>query len=221
MRVLRLWIGIMFLIVNNVAVAQDSTAAGQKGHPYKNVIRYDLSGALIFGIDHYIVFGYERLIGHRQSISVNFGKASMPKIVSLATDSFSTSKDLKRTGFNFSVDYRFYLARENKYSAPHGFYIGPYYSFNHFIKDNVWNHTNGTANSSITTHSDFNIHAVGFELGYQLILWKRLALDFIMAGPGVGFYHYKASFDTNIDAADTRAITRRAETTAHHKNFPG
>jgi hypothetical protein len=209
----------VFLLAGQVLAAQDTTAEGNK-HPYKNVIRYDLSGALIFGIDHYIVFGYERLIGHRQSISINFGRASLPKIISLATDSFSTSKDLKRTGYNFSVDYRFYLARENKYAPPHGFYIGPYYSFNDFQKDNVWNHKNSTASSNITTHSNFNIHTVGFELGYQLIVWKRLALDFIMVGPGLGFYHYKASFDSNIDVATQEQLLDGLKQLLTQK-FPG
>ena len=120
---------------------------------YKNVIRYNLSGALVFGIDKYIVLGYERILKPNQSFSVNFGKAALPKLVSIVTDSFTLSKDVKNTGFNFSVDYRFYLKKENKFPAPHGLYIGPYYSFNQFNRDNRLDVKNTSGATVLTTNS--------------------------------------------------------------------
>ena len=188
--------------------------------PYKNVIRYNLSGALLFGIDRYIVFGYERVIRPNQSISINFGKASLPKLVSIELDSFTLSRDSKSTGFNASIDYRFYLAKENKYAPPHGLYIGPYYSFNSFNRDNQWKYKSGTANSFVTSHSDFTIHTIGFELGYQFILWKRLTLDLLMVGPGAGIYKYKATFDGNIDAATQEQLLKGIKQLLTQK-FPG
>src|SRR5687767_9338607 len=112
----------------------DSTNSSTK--KYKNVIRYNLSGALIFGFNRNIIFGYERVIGKNQSISVNFGKASFPDIIAITTDSLGVTGDRKNSGTNFSIDWRFYLAKENKYSIPHGLYIGPYYSFNGLNRDN-------------------------------------------------------------------------------------
>ncbi|WP_336516916.1 hypothetical protein [Pollutibacter soli] len=41
-----------------------------------------------------------------------------------------------------------------------------------------------------------SIHTVGVQLGYQFIFWKRLAVDFIMFGPGVGMYNLKAGINT-------------------------
>src|SRR5690242_68605 len=96
---------------------QDSTAK-----IYKNVIRYNLTGALLFGVDKYVVLGYERVISPRKSVSINFGTAALPKLVSIQTDSFQTKKEGDRKGFNLSIDYRFYLAKENKFNAPHGLY---------------------------------------------------------------------------------------------------
>src|SRR5436190_23442414 len=96
----------------NVCLAQyDST---KQARNYKNVIRYNLSGALIFGFDRYVIFGYERVIKPNQSISVNVGGVRLPKLVSIETDSFSLQKDNKSNGYNISVDYRFYLGKENK-----------------------------------------------------------------------------------------------------------
>jgi hypothetical protein len=207
-----------FLLVSKFATAQiDSTV---KKPQYKNIIRYNLSGGLLFGMDKYIVLGYERVLSPRRSISVNFGRASMPKLSEIITDSFDLRKDNRRTGYNVSVDYRFYLAKENKYAAPRGVYIGPYYSYNHFERENRWDFKSSSANSYITTNSDFNIHTIGFELGYQFIFWKRLALDFVMVGPGLGFYKYKATFDGNIDAATKEQLVDALEQLLTQK-FPG
>jgi hypothetical protein len=166
---------------------------------YKNIVRYNLSGALLFGFDKYIVLGYERVIKPRQSASINIGKASLPKFISINTDSFNLSSDKKNTGFNVSVDYRFYLARENRYKPPAGLYIGPYYSFTQFKRTNDWNFKNSGVVSSIQTDLQLGIHTVGFELGYQFILWKRMSLDLCMVGPGVGFYKVKADINTNLN----------------------
>jgi hypothetical protein len=123
---------------------------------------------------------------------------SLPKLVSINTDSFSLKKDNKNNGMNFSVDYRFYLGKENRYLAPHGVYIGPYYSYNKFTRDNQWSHQNSTTSNYINTHSVLNINTVGFEFGYQFILWKRLALDLVLVGPGYAIYNYKVSAETSL-----------------------
>src|SRR5690349_5987071 len=133
-KLLLLQYSLLLLFTVNICSAQkDST---KQVRQYKNVIRYNLSGALIFGVDRYVVFGYERVIKPNQTISVNVGGVKLPKLISINTDSFSLQKDNKSNGFNVSVDYRFYLGKENKYPAPRGAYIGPYYSYNTFTRDN-------------------------------------------------------------------------------------
>jgi hypothetical protein len=37
------------------------------------------------------------------------------------------------------------------------------------------------------------------ELGYQFILWRRVALDFVLMGPGIAYYSASASLDSDID----------------------
>src|SRR5689334_4988017 len=96
-----------FVLLSLVAHAQDSLRVQRK-----NIIRYNLSGALLFGPDKYIVLGYERALGKHQSISVNFGTTALPQMTSITTDSFSLKKDVKNAGYNFSVDYRFYPSKE-------------------------------------------------------------------------------------------------------------
>jgi opacity protein-like surface antigen len=208
---------LFFLLMSDTASAQ-ADSSKQMRH-YKNVIRYNLSSAFIFGADKYIVFGYERVVSSHQSFSINIGGASLPKLVTVNTDSFSTQKDRKRNGYNISADYRFYLSKENTHAIPHGVYIGPYYSYNQFNRETEWTHT-GSTNRDILTTSNFSIHTIGFEAGYQFILWKRLALDFVMAGPGLGFYKCKASFDGNVNAEDKEQLLEGVKQLLTQK-FPG
>ena len=187
---------------------------------YKNIIRYNLSGALIFGADKYIVLGYERVLSPRKSASVNFGRAAMPKLTSIVTDSFQTQKEGERTGYNMSIDYRFFLAKENKFDAPHGLYIGPYYSYNHFSDHWDWLRTNAGTSNVINTTSSFNIHTVGFEVGYELILGKHFVFDMVMAGPGIGFYKYQAKIGGNLSEQQKKQLREALKQTITQK-FPG
>jgi len=187
---------------------------------YKNVIRYNLSGAVLFGFDKYIVFGYERVIKKNQTISVNIGGVKLPTLISISTDSFSLNRDRKTGGMNASIDYRFYLGKENKYLAPHGAYIGPFYSYNKFTRDNEWLRKNSGGSSFLNSASTLKVSTVGFEFGYQFILWKRLSLDLVLVGPGLGFYSYKAKFDSNVNAGDKEQLLEGLKQLLVQK-FPG
>lgn len=217
---IHIYLFFLLCMAANTSIAQQLPDSTTHTHQYKNVIRYNLSGALLFGFDRFVVFGYERVIRPHQSISVNFGKASLPKLVTISTDSFNLTKDQKSTGINVSVDYRFYLKKENKFMPPHGLYIGPYYAYNSFKRDNQWQYKTGSANSYENTHTKLSINTVGFELGYQFILWKRLALDLVLIGPGIGFYDYKAKFDGNIDAETKEQLVEGLKQLLTQK-FPG
>jgi hypothetical protein len=166
---------------------------------YKNVVRYNITGALLFGIEKYIVVGYERMLSPRTSMSVNIGSAALPKLLTIETDSFQSRRESDRRGINASIDYRFYLAKENRFHAPHGMYIGPYYSYNRFEDDQQWVRHNSSGSNEVFSSSTFDINTFGFELGYQLILWRRFTLDMVMVGPGLGFYKYKATFTGNVN----------------------
>lgn len=187
---------------------------------YKNVVRYNISSALVFGVDRCVIFGYERVIRSNQTISINFGRIKLPKFISIVTDSLELSKDVKSSGYNASIDYRFYLKKENKYPAPHGVYIGPYYSFNRFNRSNRWDFTNPDTDNFIDTDSHFTIHTVGFQVGYQFIVWKRFAIDLCMVGPGLGFYNYEVNFDSTIDPAVRDQLAEGLQQLLTQK-FPG
>ena len=189
-------------------------------HSRKNIIRYNMSSALLFGFGKSVILGYERVLKPNQSISINFGSIALPKLTDIKTDSFSFNKDLKNSGFNVSLDYRFYLAKENKYRAPRGIYIGPWYSFNRFIRDNSWKFTNSSSQTNATTNVNFNIHSFGVELGYQFVFWDRLALDLVMIGPGMGLYNVNAKYDTNLTPEEKEQLQQVINEILKNK-FPG
>jgi hypothetical protein len=182
--------------------AQDSAETPKN---YKNTFRINVSNPIIFGKKS-IVFGYERVLNNRQSISVNFGKASFPAFSLVNSDSLKSSTTLSDKGVNFSIDYRFYLAKENKYSAPRGVYIGPYYSYNFVEKKNSWSLTSTSGGSAqvVESTTSMRVHGVGFELGYQFIFWNRVSLDMILVGPGIAGYNLKAAVAENLSAEDKK-----------------
>jgi hypothetical protein len=209
----------LFAFQHGYAQAWKSDSAWKKSK--KNIVRYNLSNALIFGFDKAIVFGYERVLTPKSSISINAGKAGLPRSLVVETDSFSLGKDLKTSGFNFSADYRFYLAKENKYMAPRGVYIGPYYSFNNWKRENSWEYTgSGSSQDVVVTNTDINLHTLGFELGYQFIFWDRLALDMVLIGPGVGWYNIRAKAEGTLTDAQREQILDALQDVISQR-FPG
>jgi hypothetical protein len=142
--------------------------------------------------------GYERILPHNQSITLNIGTFSIPRFSngSLA-DSLGLNTSYKDKGFHFSTDYRFYLMKENRHAAPRGVYLAPYYTYNYLNRENSWN-LEGRVDE-VYTNLKLNIHTIGAELGYQFIFWDRVALDLILIGPGWGFYGLKAEVGTTLD----------------------
>ena len=209
-----------FQSLGNLSYGQELNADSLWKHTRKNVIRYNLSSALLFGVDKTLILGYERVLSPHRSMSINVGKIALPRVRDISTDSFSLNKGGTNKGVNASIDYRFYLSSENKHLAPHGVYIGPWYSYNSFTRENFWDSkTSGTQNTA-TTETKMNIHSLGFELGYQFIIWKRLALDFVMIGPGFGFYNVKAKFDSDLTEAQKEQL-RQALGDIITQKFPG
>jgi hypothetical protein len=211
---------VMITSISPTLIAQSvQDSSWEKAH--KNIIRYNLSGPLLFGFDKYILVGYERVIKPGQSMSFNIGAVGLPKFVSIVTDSFDLKKDTKNSGFNVSLDYRFYLKKENKFVAPRGIYIGPYYAFNRFNRENEWanKQANGTMDM-VSTTTKFDIHTIGFQLGYQFVFWKRLALDLIMIGPGLSSYHLQTKFDGNLSTEKQELLYDAVQQLIEQK-FPG
>jgi hypothetical protein len=185
-----------FSLCSSVGIAQEK----QKKEG-KNVISFNITNPLIFGGKAYVI-GYERVVKKHQSFSVNVGRMSLPAFSGGGTGSLTVQRNRNDKGFHFGTDYRFYLAKENKHNAPRGVYIGPYYSYNSFSRANEWNLNTASYNGTVTTTTSLKINTIGAQLGYQFIIWKRLAIDMILFGPGIGSYELKANINSTLSPQD-------------------
>ncbi len=187
---------------------------------HKNIVRLSLTQPVLFG-DRNLVIGYERLLRNQQSISVNFGLANLPEFVSADFDSsLSVTRESKSSGFNVSLDYRFYLRKENKHLHPRGVYIGPYVYIYNLDRENQWDFQDDGIVKGVTTDLNFRIFGGGLELGYQFLFWKRLALDLVLIGPGISRYSFSAKLDGDIDQEDLEEIRMKIKDKLE-ENFPG
>jgi hypothetical protein len=190
------------LILLTIIIFPKTAYTQEKTKNYKNLkntIRYNITNPLFFGTKS-MVFGYERTLGKHHSISVNFGRSSIPKLLTVGpiSDSIRVNPNSKEKGFNCSIDYRFYLRNENKYNSPRGVYIGPYYSYYFFERENTLEINSNNFNSTVITDFSIITHSLGAELGYQFVFWNRLTLDLILIGPGLTNYNLKASLNSEL-----------------------
>jgi hypothetical protein len=187
---------------NSFKQEQTDSTTVKKEKVFKNTVRYNVTNTLIFS-DKTLIFGYERVLGKHQSVSIDFGPLSLPKLSIINTDNFANvSGSSTEKGFHVSADYRFYLGSENKYDAPRGIYLAPFASINYFERKNTWTLNSATFQGDVNTNFKLQVLSAGGELGYQFILWKRFAIDLILIGPGMANYSIKASVNTTLSAED-------------------
>jgi Protein of unknown function (DUF3575) len=200
-------------------VAESQSASADSARQRKNVVRLSLTHPLVFGSDN-IILGYERVITPYQTMSINAGLTSLPKLISIDLDSLEITKDSKAKGYNVSLDYRFYLQKENKFRAPHGVYIGPYAYLYTLDRDNEWNiHRNGIV-KEFSTVQKLRFYGVGFELGYQFVFWKRMTLDLVLVGPGITRYSYENKIEGELDLGDKQEVADAMKAWIEEK-YPG
>jgi hypothetical protein len=164
-----------------------------------NSVKINLTNPMIFGQQCYW-FGYERTIGDHQSFEINIGRFSIPRVLNFNTDSIKEiSKETSSRGFHISGEYRFYLAKENKFKSPHGVYIGPYASYNSYSRYFSMTANTQSFTGDLDAKLSLEIASVGFQLGYQFIFWNRVSLDMVLFGPGIAAYRVKANLSTTLD----------------------
>jgi len=60
----------------------------------------------------------------------------------------------------------------------------------------------------VSTDFKLEMMSVGGELGYQFILWKRLAIDLVLIGPGLTNYAIKTGISTTLSADDQAELLK-------------
>ncbi len=171
-----------------------------------NTLRINVTNPLLFG-DQCWIIGYERTFNNNQSFSVNAGTFSFPRLIEFNTDSIEdVTKSFKSQGISLSCDYRFYLHKLNKFSAPRGVYIGPFFSFNRLNRDFDFDVNTATYTGLVNMDFTFQVITLGVQLGYQFVFWNRFTVDMILIGPGISNYKFSADLSTTFDADEEEAL---------------
>lgn len=173
--------------ISGMLMAQNPSEQVQR----MNTIKFEISQALY---PHSFILSYERVTKPNQSFCISGGYEEFPDLVNISSTT-RVKQDLNKSGFKVGADYRFYLKKENKYLAPHGVYLGPYFSYHNFYNKREIEVNVDGALETAEVKSDFRVANIGFQLGYQFVLGSHWTFDIVAIGPSVSNYH--ANLKTN------------------------
>jgi hypothetical protein len=176
--------------VNARAQVKDSTVV-KPTKEYKNTVKINLTSYILY--HNGFQLNYERVLSNKRSITVWGGPIQFPMPSNIANSSIQLYQDKIKSGYTFGADYRFYLAKENKYAAPRGVYLAPFMSFYHFHNQRLGR---DTANQDkLTLNTSMNFFNVGCELGYQFVIKNRFVVDCVLLGPALSSYYFSTKLD--------------------------
>ena len=176
--------------ITTMVKAQDSMRQGQR----KNTIKLDITSNLLYR--NAAIVSYERVTKPNQSFGVTAGYQEFPGSSTLG-DGISVKDNRKKNGYKFGGEYRFYLSKENKFLAPRGVYIGPYFTYHGFKNERTLEVDNDGTPEQAILNSKFTILNVGFQLGYQFVIKNRWTIDLVFVGPSISHYKYNLDLSGN------------------------
>lgn len=210
-------ISVFFCFPSSVVRAQSDSIPKRK-KPLKNTVNFNLTSPIISS--KYNVIGYERTLGEHQSVLISFGRFSLPRFGGDGIPELKITRETEDVGLHAGLEYRFYLKNENKNPAPRGVYIGPYVTYKYFNRENTWVFDSDEFTGEVNTRFNLNMGTVGFQLGYQFIFWRRVALDLILVGPGISYYKLDTELNTNMTAEEESAFFQKLNSLLAEK-IPG
>jgi hypothetical protein len=170
--------------------AQDVTVETQR----RNTIKVDITSHWLYRNAYNL--SYERVTLPNQSFVVTVGYQEFPRTSSLGSH-VGVKADNDRNGYKYGGEYRFYLKKENKFAAPRGVYIGPYFAYNGFRNNRIIEVDNDGLKEQATLKSKLGILNLGFQVGYQFIINNRFTIDLVFVGPSISHYKYTLALEGN------------------------
>lgn len=138
-------------------------------------------------------FNYERALGQHISVALGFGyktEDGLLRLSGLDSDGIKTS-DITYSGIKIMPEFRYYL-QEKGNNMLEGFYFGAYFRLVNYTSDLVGTFIDSQdVSTDIAFEGKINVISAGFMIGYKLPVTKRISFNFLIAGPGAGFYNFK------------------------------
>jgi hypothetical protein len=157
---------------------------------FKNTLKLNLTSWILYSG---VQVNYERILSKKRSITLYGGIIEFPMPSVISNSSLSFNRDKQKSGFSLGSEYRFYLAKENKYDAPHGVYLAPFVSFYHFNNERTGRDSSNS--NFLTLNTSISFLNFGGELGYQFVIKKRLVIDCVLLGPALSSYYFNIKLD--------------------------
>ena len=139
-----------------------------KRDDFRNSIKFNITANIFY--DSAFLFTYERVLSAHRTFSVQAGYLEFPTIVASKLENQDLKKGLSRGGYSISGDYRFYLAKENRYKAPHGVYLAPFVSYVSFAnnrKSAIYTNPDNGTESNVVLRTDLAYASIGGEFGIR------------------------------------------------------
>jgi hypothetical protein len=183
----------------NVVVAQQNMTQQRK-----NTIKLELAASLWY--NNALGVSYERITKPNQSFAVSAGYQELRRSPRLG-ENIATKEDRSKHGYKFGAEYRFYLTKENKYPAPRGLYMGPYFTQHRFNNERILEVSHDGTTEQTILNTKFTVVNFGVQLGYQFLINSRWTIDLVFIGPSVSRYRYSIDLSGNytFDPADIKS----------------
>ena len=183
-----LFLFVFFAAYASFAIAQDNDSTSVKR---KNVIKF-LPVNIPFQSTS---FEYERMINAKNSFTLGIGLPNQQSLIgkygikdgSHQNGSDPTLNTLELGTMHVRAAFRHYGG--GKRNLPRGFYIEPYVKYQKITGSASGSFTDDSQNKTYTAAIDVNVNTmnVGFQLGAQFLIAKRVTLDFYFLGLEAGF----------------------------------
>jgi Protein of unknown function (DUF3575) len=181
-----------FLIaVSAHAQEVDSTKKMIQESNLKNTVKVNVSSWILYSSG--IQMGYERVLSPKRTFTVFGGIIQFPMPSLIANSSLRFEQNKEKSGYVFGAEYRFYLAKENKYAAPHGIYLAPFVSYYHF--NNMRGGRDTVTQDALKLSTTLGFFNLGVELGYQFVIKKRFVIDCVLFGPALTSYDFNVKLE--------------------------
>ena len=158
---------------------------------------------------------YELVLNENQSLALNGSymlKRTLPfysieNAKVFFDEETTTDIDIEEhvTGYSFFPEYRFYMGK--KKNAPEGFYVAPYFRYNHYNFEFIGPYEGHKA----TFSGVYSSIGGGIQLGMQWLINDFLSLDLQIIGLGINSNNLDARFKTDNKTADYGQVKQDIE----------
>ncbi len=134
-----------------------------------------------------LTLGGEYSVRKKQSITFFVG---IPTSAQRNFDSDNNTADVSSKTSSVMAGYRFYLGK----NPMKGFYFEPYLKYLHNKLEGTLNYNEDNPPSIYRSSNEYSSFGIGGQLGFQVLIAKRIVLDFFLLGPEANTAKENGSF---------------------------